>query len=77
MKKNTLIEQLFIICIIILGIMIVSLGIILPKMLIPVYETNVYNYLRQPFNFFQSASDINETTISTEVAYIYISSDIK
>lgn len=75
MKKNTLIEQLFIICIIILGIMIVSLGIILPKMLIPVYETNVYNYLRQPFNFFQSASDINETTISTEVAYIYISSD--
>ena len=75
MKKSTLTEQLFVICIIILGIMIVSLGIILPKMLIPVYETNVYNYLRQPFSFFLTEDDINSTTINTEVAYLYISSE--
>ncbi len=74
MKKNNLTEQLFVICIIILGIMIISLGIILPNGLIPVYETNVYNYLRQPLSFLQSEADINENSINTEVAYLYISS---
>ena len=62
-------------CIIILGIMIISLGIILPKGLIPVYETNVYNYLKQPLSFLQSEEDIKEKSINTEVAYIYISSN--
>ena len=61
MRKNNLTEQLFIICIIIIGIMITSLGIILPNRLIPIYETNVYNYLKQPLSFVQSENDINET----------------
>ena len=73
MRKATLAEQLFVICIIIVSIMIISLGIILPNMLIPVYETNVYNYLRQPLSFLQTEDDINETSINSEVAYIYIS----
>ena len=72
--KNNLTEQLFVICMIILGIMIISLGIILPSKLIPVYETNVYNYLRQPLSFLQSEDDINAESINTEVAYLYISS---
>ena len=74
MKKSNLTEQLFVICMIILGIMIISLGIILPNMLIPIYETNVYNYLKQPLSFLQSEDDINEKSINTEVAYLYISS---
>ena len=74
MRQNNLTEQLFILCTIILGIMIISLGLILPNMLIPVYETNVYNYLKQPLGFLQSEDDINENSINTEVAYIYISS---
>ena len=73
MKKTSLTEQLFAICIIIVSIMIISLGIILPRMLVPVYETNVYNYLKQPLSFVQSESDINDTSINTEIAYIYIS----
>ena len=73
MKNMNLREQLFIICIIIVSIMVISLGIILPNRLIPVYETNVYNYLKQPLTFLQSEDDINETSINTEVAYIYIS----
>mgnify|MGYP007102051689 CR=1 FL=1 len=73
MKKTNLTEQLFIICIIILGIMIISLGIILPQKLIPVYETNVYNYLKGPLSFLQTENDINEQSITSEVAYIYIS----
>ena len=70
--KNNLTEQLFIVCMIILGIMIVSLGIILPNMLVPIYETNVYNYLRQPLSFVQTEEDITGNQITTEVAYIYI-----
>ena len=73
--KNNLTEQLFIVCIIILGIMIVSLGIILPNMLVPIYETNVYNYLRQPLSFVQNEEDITGNKINTEVAYIYISAN--
>ena len=75
MRKNNLTEQLFVICMIVLGIMIISLGIILPNKLIPIYETNVYNYLRQPLTFLQSEDDINDKTINTAIAYIYISSN--
>ena len=74
MKKN-LTEQLFIVCMIIVGIMVISLGIILPNMLLPIYETNVYNYLRQPLKFVQNEEDILATDINTEVAYIYISAN--
>ena len=74
MKNMNLREQLFVICIIMIGIIIISLGIILPNRLIPIYETNVYNYLRQPLSFLQSEDDINTKSINTKVAYIYISS---
>ena len=70
--KNNLTEQLFVVCMIIVGIMIVSLGVILPNMLVPIYETNVYNYLRQPLSFVQNEEDITRNNINTEVAYIYI-----
>lgn len=72
MTKSNLREQLFVVWIIILGIMVVSLGIILPNKLIPIYETNVYNYLRQPLSFLQNEDDINDNTITSEVAYLYI-----
>ena len=74
MKNMNLREQLFVICTIMIGIIIISLGIILPNRLIPIYETNVYNYLRQPLSFLQSEDDINTKSINTKVAYIYISS---
>ncbi len=75
MIKSNLTEQLFIVFMMILGVMIISLGIILPNRLIPIYETNVYNYLRQPLSFLQSEADINENTINSEVAYLYIGTD--
>jgi hypothetical protein len=43
--------------------------------LVPIYEANVYNYLRQPLSFLQTADDINDNKITTEVAYIYISAN--
>lgn len=70
-RNIKLTEQLLIICIVILIIIVISLGIILPNNLVPIYETNVYNYLRQPLSFVQNEEDINNS-INTEIAYIYI-----
>ena len=75
MRKSSLTEQLFVVFILILGMIIVILGLILPNMLVPVYETNLYNYLRQPFNFINNSDDIVSNNINTEVAYLYITSD--
>ena len=56
--KLSLTEQLLVVCIFILGIVVISLGIILPNDLIPIYETNVYNYLKQPLSFVQNEEDV-------------------
>ena len=75
MIKKSLTTQLIWICVTILGIAIISLGVILPNNLVPIYEANVYNYLRQPLSFLQTAEDINDNKITTEVAYIYINAN--
>ena len=46
MRKPNLTEQLLFICIVIVAIIVISLGIILPRTLLPIYEDNLYNYLR-------------------------------
>jgi len=74
MFKPKLTEQLLLICILVITIIIISLGVILPSNLLPVYEANVYNYLKQPLNFVEDAEDINSDFIDTEIAYIYINS---
>lgn len=74
MKNKNLTEQLFIVFIIIVCIMIISLGVILPNNLIPIYESNVYNYLKEPLKFVSTETDLEEN-ITSEIAYIYISSN--
>ena len=44
--KNNLTRQLVAIGIIIIGIISISLIILLPKLLIPIYEKNIYQYLK-------------------------------
>jgi len=75
MRKQSLTVQLIWVCVSVLSITIISLGLILPNNLVPIYEANVYNYLRQPLSFLQSEDDINDNKITTEVAYIYISAN--
>lgn len=72
MKKPTLTEQLLLICILIVVIVIISLGVILPITLLPVYEENLYNYLNESLNIIDKLS---ERKINSEIAYIYIDSD--
>lgn len=75
MFKPKLTEQLLLICILIVTIIVLSLGVILPQNLIPIYENNVYNYLKQPLSLVENAEDINSDFIDTEVAYVYISNN--
>lgn len=50
-----------------------SLGVILPKVLIPVAESNIYSYLREPLKYIDS--DIDKELLNTEIAYLYIVGD--
>ena len=72
MKKPTLTEQLLLICVSIIFIVIISLGIVLPRTLLPVYEENLYNYLNQSLSLLEK---VDNNKINSEIAYIYIDSD--
>lgn len=77
MKEVSLTNQLIFICILIVGIICITLGIILPKELLPIYEENIYNKLKQPLIFVNDSEDINKEDINseTDIAYIYIIND--
>ena len=74
MKKPTLTEQLLLICVSIIFIVIISLGIVLPRTLLPVYEENLYNYLNQSLSLLEKVdnnkinSEINTITANIEEA---------
>ena len=72
MKKLTLTEQFLFICVSIIVIVIISLGMVLPKTLLPVYEENLYNYLNQSLNLLEKPEN---NRVDSEVAYIYIDGD--
>ena len=72
-SKKSLTDQLLYIYIIVVSLIIISLGIILPKTLLPIYEENIYSYLKQPL--YIVGDNINTSTINSEVAYIYINNN--
>ena len=72
-KKLNLSKQLFYIIVIVFVIFFISIGIILPKTVIPVAEKNIYSYLSEPLKLMQS--DFNKELTSSEVAYLYIIND--
>ena len=74
-NKISLTEQLLYVCILIVSIIVISLGIILPKTLLPIYEENLYNYLKQPLNYLDNIDNISNK-INSEVAFIYINDNI-
>ncbi len=67
---NKLSRQLLTLIVIIFAIFFVFLGVLLPRIILPVTERNLYNYLRQPLEFVES--DIDENLLETEVGYLYI-----
>ncbi len=72
MKKFSLTKQLLYIIILIVGIIFIALGIILPKELLPIYEENIYNKLKEPLYFINKSDDIYyERNNNADIAYIY------
>lgn len=70
--KNRLFKQLLGIAVLICAILYISLGIILPRILLPIYEKNIYQYLAQPLALIQS--DVDTSSFDKDVAYLYITS---
>lgn len=69
MSGNRLSRQLLLIIFVIIFIIFYLLGVLLPKQMLPIYEKNIYNYLRQPLDFI----DEDVSNIKTqEVGYMYI-----
>ena len=73
-RKTKLSHQLIALIGLAFVILFISLGIILPKMLIPVAEKNIYTYLSEPLKFVGN-NRIDESLLNTEVAYLYIVND--
>lgn len=72
--KSKLSHQLLSTIIIAFSIILISIGIILPNTMLPIYEKNLYNYLKQPLDFLDE--DIIDNSISSEIGYIYVYNDV-
>jgi len=64
--KNNLSKQLLFV----VGLFI-SLGALLPRMIIPVAESNIYSYLSEPLKIYDT--NINSKLLNTKIAYLYLS----
>ena len=72
--KSKLSRQLLLVVSIALTIMLISLGIVLPQTLYPIYESNLYEYLKQPLELVNEK--VEDNPISNEIGYLYIYNDI-
>lgn len=71
--SDKLSKQLLTLIVIIFGIIILFLVVVLPQMLVPVAEKNLYISLRQPLEVVPS--NIDEKLIDTEIGYLYLFED--
>lgn len=71
MKKLNLAKQLICMIVIIFIIMFASIGYILPNVLLPIYESNIYTILRQPLDLVNSENFIIPK--ENKIAFIYAS----
>lgn len=55
-------------------IIITSLGIVLPRMIMPVLESNIYSYLREPLRIMND--QVDKSLLNTKIAYIDINNDV-
>lgn len=68
--ENKLGRQLILILVIIFDIVLVTVGIILPNLLTPMYESTIYNALKSPLDMI--GSNLEGNSISNEIAYLYV-----
>ena len=70
--KNNLLKQLISLAFIIALIILITLVFWLPRTLLPIYEKNLYQYLKQPLELLD---DDNLSTLKNDIAYIYITNN--
>lgn len=75
--KQNLYRQLISIASVTIGIIFIGMGILLPKVLYPVYEKSLYQYLKQPLDFINDDIDgkLPKTKSNIIVGYLYVISD--
>ena len=73
MKKLNLAKQLICIILLIFLIISASVGYILPNVLLPIYESNIYTILRQPLDLVNSENFISPK--ENKIAFIYVADD--
>lgn len=71
--KRSLSQQLVSLAVIIFSLIFIGIGILIPKALLPIYEKNVYQYLKEPLLLIEG--DFGNRKIETDIAYLYITSD--
>ncbi len=63
-------QQLLTLAIIIFAVIFISIGILIPNALVPIYEKNIYSYLKEPLILVQG--NLDDDTLETDIAYLYI-----
>lgn len=71
--KQNLSKQLIIVIVVIFSIITIGLGLLLPKILLPIYEKNIYAFLKYPLDLIDS--DIGISQSNTDIAYLYITNE--
>lgn len=69
--KNKLSKQLFWLIGLAFVLLFILLGLVLPKVIIPVAENNIYAYLREPLKLVNNGN-FDYKLLDTEIAYIYV-----
>lgn len=68
--KNNLLKQLISIAGLTCLIIYMGVGVLLPRVLLPIYEKTIYQYLKQPLELLRY--DFNVSKFDEEVAYLYV-----
>jgi len=72
--KYNLYRQLIAIVLVVFALVYISIAIILPKTLIPIYEKNIYLNLEIPLDVVQN--NINDSVIEKDIAYIFVRDNV-
>lgn len=75
-KKFNLSKQLLCIVIVIFGVITIAIGYLLPKVLLPVYESNIYTILKQPLEFMND-TNFDDYEFNSDIAYLYVTNEGK
>lgn len=68
--ENKLGRQLIVILVIVFDIVLITVGILLPKLFDPMYESAVYNALKIPLDMVDR--DLEGNNVGTDIAYLFI-----